>query len=151
MSKNYHIQEDFQKVFSNFTQAILFYKPKDIIDFAINYFTSLEKKVPLEQILSNKKNSHISKTESTLNNEQNIEEEENINLDETSSYNNFEANDKDESNIKIPLTKELKEIIIEKDIENKNKFVKNNIKEEISENNKEMTEIKEFVSELFKL
>ena len=53
-SKNYQFNEDFEKVISNFTKAILFYKPKDIIDFAINYFTSLEKKVPLEEILNNK-------------------------------------------------------------------------------------------------
>ena len=50
-TKNYEIKKDFEKVFSNFTKAILFYKPKDIIDFAINYFTSLEQKVPLEKIL----------------------------------------------------------------------------------------------------
>ena len=106
-TKNYEIKKDFEKVFSNFTKAILFYKPKDIIDFAINYFTSLEQKVPLEKILKNKKYSNIVKTESTLQNEENISEEENNNNIEDSN---------DEQKIRIPLTKEFEELIETKDI-----------------------------------
>ncbi len=141
-TKNYEIKKDFEKVFSNFTKAILFYKPKDIIDFAINYFTSLEQKVPLEKILKNKKYSNIVKTESTLQNEENISEEENNNNIEDSN---------DEQKIRIPLTKEFEEFIETKDIENKNKIAKNNINKEIIENNIDRNKVKEFISDLFKI
>ena len=141
-TKNYEIKEDFEKVFSNFTKAILFYKPKDIIDFAINYFTSLEQKVPFEKILKNKKYSNIVKTESTLQNEENISEEENNNNIEDSN---------DEQKIRIPLTKEFEELIETKDIENKNKIAKNNINKEIIENNIDRNKVKEFISDLFKI
>ena len=141
-TKNYEIKKDFEKVFSNFTKAILFYKPKDIIDFAINYFTSLEQKVPLEKILKNKKYSNIVKTESTLQNEENISEEENNNNIEDSN---------DEQKIRIPLTKEFEELIETKDIENKNKIAKNNINKEIIENNIDRNKVKEFISDLFKI
>jgi hypothetical protein len=151
MSKNYPIKEEFQKVYFNFTKAILLYKPKDIIDFAISYFTSLEKKIPLEQILNNQKNLNTSKNDSTLYNEQNIEDEKNKNSDDTNSYYNFEDNDSKESNDKIPLTKDLEELIINKDIGNKNKIVKNDIKEEIPKNDSQINTVKDFISELFNL
>ena len=150
-TKNYEIKKDFEKVFSNFTKAILFYKPKDIIDFAISYFTSLEKKIPLEQILNNQKNLNTSKNDSTLYNEQNIEDEKNKNSDDTNSYYNFEDNDSKESNDKIPLTKDLEELIINKDIGNKNKIVKNDTKEEIPKNDSQINTVKDFISELFNL
>ena len=151
-SKNYQFSEDFEKVISNFTKAILFYKPKDIIDFAINYFTSLEKKVPLEEILNNKKYSHLDKSESTLQNEENVSEEENIDINDSNSYNNIE-NSNDEPKIKIPLTKEFEELIEAKDIENKakNKIVNNDLNKEILENNSDRNKVKEFISELFKI
>ena len=151
-SKNYQFSEDFEKVISNFTKAILFYKPKDIIDFAINYFTSLEKKVPLEEILNNKKYSHLDKSESTLQNEENVSEEENIDINDSNSYNNIE-NSNDEPKIKIPLTKEFEEIIEAKDIENKakNKIVNNDLNKEILENNSDRNKVKEFISDLFKI
>ena len=151
MSKNYPIKEEFQKVYFNFTKAILLYKPKDIIDFAISYFTSLEKKIPLEQILNNQKNLNTSKNDSTLYNEQNIEDEKNKNSDDTNSYYNFEANDSKESNDKIPLTKDLEELIINKDIGKKNKIVKNDTKEEIPKNDSQINTVKDFISELFNL
>ena len=151
-TKNYEIKKDFEKVFSNFTKAILFYKPKDIIDFAINYFTSLEKKVPLEEILNNKKYSHLDKSESTLQNEENASEEENIDINDSNSYNNIE-NSNDEPKIKIPLTKEFEELIEAKDIENKakNKIVNNDLNKEILENNSDRNKVKEFISDLFKI
>ena len=151
-SKNYQFNEDFEKVISNFTKAILFYKPKDIIDFAINYFTSLEKKVPLEEILKNKKYSHLDKSESTLQNEENVSEEENIDINDSNSYNNIE-NSNDEPKIKIPLTKEFEELIEAKDIENKakNKIVNNDLNKEILENNSDRNKVKEFISDLFKI
>ena len=153
-SKNYQFNEDFEKVISNFTKAILFYKPKDIIDFAINYFTSLEKKVPLEEILNNKKYSHLDKSESTLQNEENASEEENIDINDndSNSYNNIE-NSNDEPKIKIPLTKEFEELIEAKDIENKakNKIVNNDLNKEILENNSDRNKVKEFISDLFKI
>ena len=148
-TKNYEIKKDFEKVFSNFTKAILFYKPKDIIDFAINYFTSLEQKVPLEKILKNKKYSNIVKTESTLQNEENISEEENTDLNDTNNNNIEDSND--EQKIRIPLTKEFEELIETKDIENKNKIAKNNINKEIIENNIDRNKVKEFISDLFKI
>ena len=151
-SKNYQFNEDFEKVISNFTKAILFYKPKDIIDFAINYFTSLEKKVPLEEILNNKKYSHLDKSESTLQNEENVSEEENIDINDSNSYNNIE-NSNDEPKIKIPLTKEFEELIEAKDIENKakNKIVNNDLNKEILENNSDRNKVKELISDLFKI
>ena len=151
-SKNYQFNEDFEKVISNFTKAILFYKPKDIIDFAINYFTSLEKKVPLEEIFNNKKYSHLDKSESTLQNEENVSEEENIDINDSNSYNNIE-NSNDEPKIKIPLTKEFEELIEAKDIENKakNKIVNNDLNKEILENNSDRNKVKEFISDLFKI
>ena len=151
-SKNHRPNEDFEKVISNFTKAILFYKPKDIIDFAINYFTSLEKKVPLEEILNNKKYSHLDKSESTLQNEENVSEEENIDINDSNSYNNIE-NSNDEPKIKIPLTKEFEELIEAKDIENKakNKIVNNDLNKEILENNSDRNKVKEFISDLFKI
>ena len=151
-SKNYQFNEDFEKVISNFTKAILFYKPKDIIDFAINYFTSLEKKVPLEEILNIKKYSHLDKSESTLQNEENASEEENIDINDSNSYNNIE-NSNDEPKIKIPLTKEFEELIEAKDIENKakNKIVNNDLNKEILENNSDRNKVKEFISDLFKI
>ena len=149
MSKNYSIQEDFQNVYFNFTKAILLYKPKDIIGFAISYFTSLEKNIPLEQILNNQININNIKNESKLFKEQNKVDEKYKNLDDTNSYYNFEANVKDESINKVPLTKDLEEFIMSKDIENKNKIAKNDIKEETPPNKSEINEVKDFISELF--
>ena len=151
MSKNYPIQEDFQKVYFNFTKSILLYKPKDIISFAICYFTSLEKKIPLEQILNNQKNLNILKNESTLFEEPDNEDEKNKNLEDTNSYYNFGANDIDESNKKVPLTKDLEEFIIKKDIENKYKIAKNDTKEENSRKDSEINKVKDLISELFNI
>ena len=110
-SNKYFIQEEFQKILNNFTKAIIFYKPKDIIDFAVNYFISLERKVPLDQILEQQKLRNIQKTDSTLNNEKNLSGEEKVDLDETNNNDNLEESENEYSGVKIPMTDELKSFL----------------------------------------
>ena len=148
-TKKHFIPEEFQQIFNNFTKAILFYKPKDIIDFAINYFISLDKKIPLERLLESKKYINSLGSESTLNNEQNITKEENINLDDTNSQDNLEDIENNDSRIMIPMSKEFKKIIKIKEIENKGGLKKENNEFEISATNTERDKVKDFVSELF--
>ena len=148
-TKKHFIPEEFQQIFNNFTKAILFYKPKDIIDFAINYFISLEKKIPLERLLESQKYINSLGSESTLNNEQNITKEENINLDDTNSLDNLEDIENNDSRIMIPMSKEFKKIIKIKEIENKGGLKKENNEFEISATNTERDKVKDFVSELF--
>ena len=147
MSKNYHIQEDFQKVFSNFTQAILFYKPKDIIDFAVNYFISLERKVPLDQILEQQKLKNIQKTDSTLNNEKNLSSEEKVNLDETYNNDNLEESENEYSGVKIPMTDELKSFLQIKGI-NTDK-IQDKEETDHSATDSDMKHVKNFIDDLF--
>ena len=144
---NYLIQEDFQQILSNFTKTIIFYKPKDIIDFAIKYFISLEKKIPLKQILEEDKYINILKTESTMNNEQKLAEQENIDLDDTNSKNIMEVNDIFEPIEKIPLTGGLRGLIVNKETENKKQ--KSYDTEDNSANIEERKKVKEFISDLF--
>ena len=146
--KKHFIPDDFQQIFNNFTKAILFYKPKDIIDFAINYFISLEKKIPLERLLESQKYINSLGSESTLNNEQNITKED-INLDDTNSQDNLEDIENNDSRIMIPMSKEFKKIIKIKEIENKGGLKKENNEFEISATNTERDKVKDFVSELF--
>ena len=147
-NKNY-ITEEFHQILANFTKAIMLYRPKDIIDFAINYFTSLEKKIPLERLLESQKYINSLGSESTLNNEQNITKEENINLDDTNSQDNLEDIENNDSRIMIPMSKEFKKIIKIKEIENKGGLKKENNEFEISATNTERDKVKDFVSELF--
>ena len=153
MSSNYpqkhYIQEEFQQILNNFTKALLFYRPKDIIDFAINYFVSLERKIPLDKLLESQKYINSLCSESTLNNEQNITNEENINLDDTNSLDNLEDNQNNDSNIKIPMSKEFKKILKIKEIGNKGGLKKETNDFEISATNTERDKVKDFVSELF--
>ena len=147
--QKHYIQEEFQQILNNFTKALLFYRPKDIIDFAINYFVSLERKIPLDKLLESQKYINSLGSESTLNNEQNITNEENINLDDTNSLDNLEDNQNNDSNIKIPMSKEFKKILKIKEIENKGGLKKENNDFEISATNTERDKVKDFVSELF--
>ena len=145
-TNNFQIQEDFQQILSNFTKAIIFYKPKDVIDFAIKYFISLEKNTPIEQLLEKDNYINELKTDSTLNNEQKLEEQENADPDDTNK-DILEVNDIFKPIEKIPLTEGLRNIIEMKEIENKiNKH------DDIEKNHNSIEEkekVKEFISELF--
>ena len=147
--QKHYIQEEFQQILNNFIKALLFYRPKDIIDFAINYFVSLERKIPLDKLLESQKYINSLGSESTLNNEQNITNEENINLDDTNSLDNLEDNQNNDSNIKIPMSKEFKKILKIKEIENKGGLKKETNDFEISATNTDRDKVKDFVSELF--
>ena len=148
-NKKHYVPEDFQQILSNFSKTIILYKPKDIIDFAISYFISLERNVPLDKILKNKQYINTSGSESTLNNEQNLDKvEEKFNLDNSNSKDNLEDTESLDSNKRIPLTKEMEEMIKINEIED-NKLLNENNELEISATNSEKEKVKEFVSELF--
>ena len=141
LGKNHYIQEEFQEILANFTKTIMLYKPKNIIDFAINYFTSLEKKIPLDQLLEKQNNLNSFGTETTLNNENSLNKDEDIDLDDSISQNN-------DSKIKVPISEEFKKFIGLKKPENKR--LKNESNElETSQSNSQRDKIKDFVSELF--
>ena len=141
LEKNHYIQEEFQEILANFTKTIMLYKPKNIIDFAINYFTSLEKKIPLDQLLEKQNNLNSFGTETTLNNENSLNKDEDIDLDDSISQNN-------DSKIKVPISEEFKKFIGLKKPENKR--LKNESNElETSQSNSQIDKIKDFVSELF--
>ncbi len=141
LEKNHYIQEEFQEILANFTKTIMLYKPKNIIDFAINYFTSLEKKIPLDQLLEKQNNLNSFGTETTLNNENSLNKDEDIDLDDSISQNN-------DSKIKVPISEEFKKFIGLKKPENKR--LKNESNElETSQSNSQRDKIKDFVSELF--
>ena len=146
-SNKYFIQEEFQKILNNFTKAIIFYKPKDIIDFAVNYFISLERKVPLDQILEQQKLKNIQKTDSTLNNEKNLSSEEKVNLDEAYNNNNLEESENEYSGVKIPMTDELKSFLQIKGI-NTDK-IQDKEETDNSATDSDMKHVKNFIDDLF--
>ena len=146
-SNKYFIQEEFQKILNNFTKAIIFYKPKDIIDFAVNYFISLERKVPLDQILEQQKLRNIQKTDSTLNNEKNLSGEEKVDLDETNNNDNLEESENEYSGVKIPMTDELKSFLQIKGI-NTNK-IQDKEETDHSATDSDRKHVKNFIDDLF--
>ena len=146
-SSKYFIQEEFQKILNNFTRAIIFYKPKDIIDFAVNYFISLERKVPLDQILEQQKLRNIQKTDSTLNNEKNLSGEEKVDLDETNNNDNLEESENEYSGVKIPMTDELKSFLQIKGI-NTNK-IQDKEETDHSATDSDRKHVKNFIDDLF--
>ena len=146
-SNKYFIQEEFQKILNNFTRAIIFYKPKDIIDFAVNYFISLERKVPLDQILEQQKLRNIQKTDSTLNNEKNLSVEEKVDLDETNNNDNLEESENEYSGVKIPMTDELKSFLQIKGI-NTNK-IQDKEETDHSATDSDRKHVKNFIDDLF--
>ena len=146
-SNKYFIQEEFQKILNNFTKAIIFYKPKDIIDFAVNYFISLERKVPLDQILEQQKLKNIQKTDSTLNNEKNLSSEEKVNLDETNNKDNLEESENEYSEVKIPMTDELKSFLQIKGI-NTDK-IQDKEETDNSATDSDRKHVKNFIDDLF--
>ena len=146
-SNKYFIQEEFQKILNNFTKAIIFYKPKDIIDFAVNYFISLERKVPLDQILEQQKLKNIQKTDSTLNNEKNLSSEEKVNLEEAYNKDNLEESENEYSEVKIPMTDELKSFLQIKGI-NTDK-IQDKEETDHSATDSDMKYVKNFIDDLF--
>ena len=146
-SNKYFIQEEFQKILNNFTKAIIFYKPKDIIDFAVNYFISLERKVPLDQILEQQKLKNIQKTDSTLNNEKNLSSEEKVNLDEAYNKDNSEESENEYSGVKIPMTDELKSFLQIKGI-NTDK-IQDKEETDNSATDSDRKHVKNFIDDLF--
>ena len=146
-SNKYFIQEEFQKILNNFTRAIIFYKPKDIIDFAVNYFISLERKVPLDQILEQQKLRNIQKTDSTLNNEKNLSGEEKVDLDETNNKDNLEESENEYSEVKIPMTDELKSFLQIKGI-NTDK-IQDKEETDNSATDSDIKHVKNFIDDLF--
>ena len=146
-SNKYFIQEEFQKILNNFTKAIIFYKPKDIIDFAVNYFISLERKVPLDQILEQQKLKNIQKTDSTLNNEKNLSSEEKVNLEEAYNKDNLEESENEYSEVKIPMTDELKSFLQIKGI-NTDK-IQDKEETDNSATDSDRKHVKNFIDDLF--
>ena len=146
-SNKYFIQEEFQKILNNFTKAIIFYKPKDIIDFAVNYFISLERNVPLDQILEQQKLKNIQKRDSTLNNEKNLTSEEKVNLDEAYNNDNLEESENEYSGVKIPMTDELKSFLQIKGI-NTDK-IQDKEETDHSATDSDMKHVKNFIDDLF--
>ena len=147
-SNKHNIPKEFQQILNNFTKTIIRYKPKDIIDFAIYYFISLEKEIPLDRILDKSKYVNVQKKEASINNEQKFENKENTHFDESNSKGNLEDTDDFESNKRIPITRDLEEIIKIQEIENK-KSIKKDIGSEIVASNDEKEKVKDFISELF--
>ena len=146
-SNKYFIQEEFQKILNNFTKAIIFYKPKDIIDFAVNYFISLERKVPLDQILEQQKLKNFQKTDSTLNNEKNLSSEEKVDLDEAYNKDNLEESENEYSEVKIPMTDELKSFLQIKGI-NTDK-IQDKEETDNSATDSDRKHVKNFIDDLF--
>ena len=146
-SNKYFIQEEFQKILNNFTRAIIFYKPKDIIDFAVNYFISLERKVPLDQILEQQKLKNIQKTDSTLNNEKNLSSEEKVNLEEAYNKDNLEESENEYSEVKIPMTDEFKSFLQIKGI-NTDK-IQDKEETDNSATDSDRKHVKNFIDDLF--
>ncbi len=148
-SKNqYKIKEEFPQILNNFTKAVIYHKPKDIIDFAITYFSALERKIPLENSLGSNDKINTSKLDNkNKNNEEKLKDENRKSIDLADSISH-------DSEIKVPISKVLEEVINKreaKDKDNKtsldNKIKKNN--NEISENDAEMKLIKDFIDDLF--
>ena len=144
----YYIQEEFQQILNNFTKAIIYYKPNDIIDFAIKYFISLEKKIPLKQIEKQKSKNSL-EPESALNKEQNNTNDRKSDLNDSNSQDNLEDNENSESVKKVPMTKEFEEIIKINENGNKNKIKNGDNDLEISASETEREKVKDFISELF--
>ena len=186
MSK-YPIPEQFPEILSNFTREIVRNQPKDILDFAINYFYNLEKKMPPYSSINSNKFSTINsdknnnqtdimssntdielingnnnnKENKIMSNEQSksiIEHNEN---NESEEYNNHFINDNEENELVVPISKDLEELIKKREMEEeknskkeeetKNKEIDGNLSEcsEISGNDPQKKEVKDFISCLF--
>ena len=148
-SKNqYKIKEEFPQILNNFTKAVIYHKPKDIIDFAITYFSALERKIPLENSLGSNDKINTSKLDNkNKNNEEKLKDENRKSIDLADSISH-------DSEIKVPISKVLEEVINKREAKDKDNktSLDNNIKKnnnEISENDAEMKLIKDFIDDLF--
>ena len=148
-SKNqYKIKEEFPQILNNFTKAVIYHKPKDIIDFAITYFSALERKIPLENSLGSNDKINTSKLDNkNKNNEEKLKDENRKSIDLADSISH-------DSEIKVPISKVLEEVINKREAKDKDNktSLDNNIKKnnnEISENGAEMKLIKDFIDDLF--
>ena len=148
-SKNqYKIKEEFPQILNNFTKAVIYHKPKDIIDFAITYFSALERKIPLENSLGSNDKINTSKLDNkNKNNEEKLKDENRKSIDSADSISH-------DSEIKVPISKVLEEVINKREAKDKDNktSLDNNIKKnnnEISENDAEMKLIKDFIDDLF--
>ena len=54
-SNKYPIPENFPSILHDFAREVVRHMPKDILDFAIQYFSSLEQNMPLNYIANNSK------------------------------------------------------------------------------------------------
>ena len=148
-SKNqYKIKEEFPQILNNFTKAVIYHKPKDIIDFAITYFSALERKIPLENSLGSNDKINTSKLDNkNKNNEEKLKDENRKSIDLADSISH-------DSEIKVPISKVLEEVINKREAKDKDNktSLDNNIKKnnnKISENDAEMKLIKDFIDDLF--
>ena len=148
-SKNqYKIKEEFPQILNNFTKAVIYHKPKDIIDFAITYFSALERKIPLENSLGSNDKINTSKLDNkNKNNKEKLKDENRKSIDSADSISH-------DSEIKVPISKVLEEVINKREAKDKDNktSLDNNIKKnnnEISENDAEMKLIKDFIDDLF--
>ena len=105
MNCKYPIRDEFPKILNDFTKSILYYKPKDILDFSFKYFYSLENNISLSSTLGaqldteiSTKNEHKETIYSTIKQQQHeeilIKDNNNINND-----NNEEIKDNDSKNV----------------------------------------------------
>ena len=186
----YEIPQQFPEILSNFTREIVRNQPKDILDFAIKYFYNLEKKMLPYPLINSNKHSTINSEKNnnqteilSSNNEQSdtdiikdynsnkekkiIQSENSKNSinhnenNESEEYENNFINDSRENELIVPISKNLEELIKnrekeakekeKKEEENKNKERDENLSEysEISGNESEKQEVKDFISCLF--
>ena len=148
-SKNqYKIKEEFPQILNNFTKAVIYHKPKDIIDFAITYFSALERKIPLENSLGSNDKINTSKLDNkNKNNKEKLKDENRKSIDSADSISH-------DSEIKVPISKVLEEVINKREAKDKDNktSLDNNIKKnnnETPENDAEMKLIKDFIDDLF--
>ena len=132
-SKNqYKIKEEFPQILNNFTKAVIYHKPKDIIDFAITYFSALERKIPLENSLGSNDKINTSKLDNENKNyEEKLKDEHRKSIDLSDSISH-------DSEIKVPISKELEEVINKREAKDKNN--KTSFDNNINKNNNELSE-----------
>ena len=125
MNSNLSFNEEFSKILYDFTHSILYYQPKDILDFSIKYFARLENQNPL----SSTSGTHINTALSNINK---IEENSSIKQPDTLMKNKYSNNDYDDKKntpnnnieedldeVKIPISKEMEELIKKNDTKKK--------------------------------
>ena len=151
--------EELAAIIKNFTREIIRYKPKDIIDFAAQYFYCLENDIALKYPNLQVQNSFSLETEFTA------REEHKKNSQKVSSIKNeipnkrynlndnedkIEENDSNNYDIRVPISMEMEEIIKNQEINKLKVSQMKKIKENgISENEPIKKEVENFISGLF--